>query len=205
MMRGLNILAIATLIGSATAAYSVKYETILVGEKLKKRESELQREKDAIAVLKAEWQMLNRPSRLAALAPLEAGMQTLSARQIVRASDIPARSAEKDPLAAALDGTLTGSIVPAQRYAPKAGGPTPVSPPRPATPARTTPVPRAAAVTPQPRSSTPAPRQTQPRPAQGAPLALRPPAPLGSTRGVTPRTEPSPAPIPRRNVSPPQR
>ncbi len=49
MMRTFNILAIATLIGSATAAYSVKYETILVAEKLKKRQTELRREKDAIA------------------------------------------------------------------------------------------------------------------------------------------------------------
>lgn len=196
MMRSLNILAIATLIGSATAAYSVKYETILVAEKLKKREGELQREKDAIAVLKAEWQMLNRPSRLAALAPLEAGMQPLSARQIVRASDIPARSVEKDPLASALEGTLTGSIVSPTRNTPRVGGPTPVAPPRNAV--RTTPVPRAAA-------PTPAPKQAAPRTAQGAPLALRPPAPLGSTRGVTPRAEPLAAPVPRRNVSPPQR
>lgn len=194
MMRSLNILAIATLIGSATAAYSVKYETILVAEKLKKREGELQREKDAIAVLKAEWQMLNRPSRLAALAPLEAGMQPLSVRQIVRASDIPARSAEKDPLAAALDGTLTGSIANAARTTPRVGGPTPVVPPR-----------NAVRTTPAPRSTTPPPGQSAPRAAQGAPLALRPPAPLGSTRGVTPRAEPLAAPVPRRNVSPPQR
>jgi hypothetical protein len=204
MMRSLNILAIATLIGSATAAYSVKYETILVAEKLKKRESELQREKDAIAVLKAEWQMLNRPSRLAALAPLEAGMQTLSARQLVRASDIPARGPEKDPLAAALENTLTGSIAAPQRQTPRGGGPTPAAPPRAA--ARTTPAPRAATVTPSARSATPAPRQqAAPRAAQGAPLALRPPAPLGSTRGATPRAEPIAAPVPRNRVSPPQR
>lgn len=204
MMRSLNILALATLIGSATAAYSVKYETILVAEKLKKRESELQREKDAIAVLKAEWQMLNRPSRLAALAPLEAGMQTLSARQLVRASDIPARGPEKDPLAAALENTLTGSITAPQRQTPRVGGPTPAAPPRAA--ARTTPLPRAAAVTPSARSATPAPKQqAAPRAAQGAPLALRPPAPLGSTRGATPRAESIAAPVPRNRVSPPQR
>lgn len=203
MMRSLNILAIATLIGSATAAYSVKYETILVAEKLKKRESELQREKDAIAVLKAEWQMLNRPSRLAALAPLEAGMQSLSARQIVRASDIPVRGPEKDPLAAALENTLTGSIATPQRNTPRVGGPTPAAPPRNA--AGTTPAPRAAAATPAARSAAPAPKQTAPRAAQGAPLALRPPAPLGSTRGVTPRTEPNAGPVPRRNLPSPQR
>jgi hypothetical protein len=203
MMRSFNILAIATLIGSATAAYSVKYETILVAEKLKKREIELQREKDAIAVLKAEWQMLNRPARLQALAPLEAGMQTLSVRQIVRASDIPARATEKDPLAAALDGTLTGSIAPPARQAPRAGAATPAAAPRQAT--RTTPPSRTTGTTPAPRAATPLPRQANPQPAQGAPLALRPPAPIGSTRGNTPRAEPLAAPVPRRNVPTPQR
>lgn len=195
MMRTFNILAIATLIGSATAAYSVKYETILVAEKLKKREGELQREKDAIAVLKAEWEMLNRPARLQALAPLEAGMQMLSVRQIVRASDIPARAAEKDPL----DSMLTGAIAAPARNTPRAGAPTPAAPPRQAT--RTTPAPRASVATPQPRATN-APKQSVPRAAQGAPLALRPPAPIGSTRGSTPSAAP---PVPRRNISPPQR
>lgn len=198
MMRTFNILAIATLIGSATAAYSVKYETILVAEKLKKRESELQREKDAIAVLKAEWEMLNRPARLQALAPLEPGMQMLSVRQIVRARDIPARVAEKDPL----DGMLTGAIAAPARNAPRAGAPTPAALPRQAT--RTTPAPRSSAATPQPRAVI-APKQTVPRAAQGAPLALRPPAPIGMMRAPVPLATPSATPIPRRNISPPQR
>lgn len=201
MMRTVNILAIATLIGSATAAYSVKYETILVAEKLKKRQTELQREKDAIAVLQAEWQILNRPTRLQGLAPPEPGMQALSARQIVRAQDVPQRGVEADPL----DSMLTGSV----------DGLTPKTPPKPAAPKpATTPVKTQAkaattpsivnrlapkpATTPQKNAgvSTPA------RPAAGAPLALRPPAPLGSSRGNTPRAEALAAPVPRRNVTP---
>ncbi len=127
MMRTFNILAIATLIGSATAAYSVKYETILVAEKLKKRQTELRREKDAIAVLQAEWQILNRPTRLQGLAPPEPGMQQLSARQIVRPADVPQRGAEVDPL----DSMLTGSV----------DATTPKTPPKPAAPKpATTPV-----------------------------------------------------------------
>ena len=172
MMRTFNILAIATLIGSATAAYSVKYETILVAEKLRKRQAELMREKDAIAVLQAEWQILNRPTRLQALAPPEAGMQQLSARQIVRASDVPQRGAEVDPL----ESMLTGSVD--------------------AKPA-TTPVKTQArpATTPQKNVNAPA------RPASGAPLALRPPAPSGNVRDL-PRAEALSAPAPRRNIPP---
>lgn len=192
MMRSLNILAIATLIGSATAAYSVKYETILVAEKLKKREIELQREKDAIAILKAEWQMLNRPARLQNLAPPAPGMQPLSVRQILRASEVPARSPEKDPLAAALDGSLTGSIAPSRGQKAAASTPTGGTP-RPVA-ARATPAPRPGGTTPLARSAP----QAAPRSASGAPLALQPPP--AASRNAGARAEP-PAPVARGTLS----
>lgn len=124
MIRFLNFLALSAVIASATWAYSVKYETILVSEKLKKRETELRRERDAIQVLAAEWELLNRPARLAALAKPEAGMQQLSARQVVNAKDIPAAQPAKGD---SLDALLTGSIPPAPKGeakpAPVAGAP----------------------------------------------------------------------------------
>ena len=124
MIRFLNFLALSAVIASATWAYSVKYETILVSEKLKKRETEMRRERDAIQVLAAEWELLNRPARLAALAKPEAGMQQLSARQVVHAKDIPAAQPAKGD---SLDALLTGSIPPAPKVetkpAPVAGAP----------------------------------------------------------------------------------
>lgn len=180
MIRTLNVLAIAALIGSATVAYSVKYETILVAEKLKKREAELQREKDALAVLKAEWQLLNRPSRLAGLARPETGLQPLTVRQIVRADEVPIAKPENDPLARQLDGLLTGSIaVPAATPRPQRIGQT-----------AATPRPAAASATPRPGAAPRAPAATQPlprpasaklRPPGGGPTNLRPPAPVPST------------------------
>lgn len=124
MIRFLNFLALSAVIASATWAYTVKYETILVSEKLKKRETELRRERDAIQVFAAEWELLNRPARLAALAKPEAGMQQLSARQVVHAKDIPAAQPAKGD---SLDALLTGSIPPAPKVeskaAPLAGAP----------------------------------------------------------------------------------
>jgi hypothetical protein len=105
MIRFLNLIALIALIGSATAAYTVKYETILVAEKLRKREAELQRERDAVAILKAEWQLLNRPARMQALVPAEK-LQPVSIRQIARATDIPQRGPEEDRI----EDLLTGSI-----------------------------------------------------------------------------------------------
>jgi hypothetical protein len=107
MIRLFNLLALVAVIASATWAYSVKYETILVAEKLRKREAELQRERDVTAILQAEWHLLNRPSRMQALKKPEAGLQNISAKQIVRPADIPERPPEAPD---ALDGLLTGSI-----------------------------------------------------------------------------------------------
>lgn len=192
MIRTLNVLAIAALIGSATVAYSVKYETILVAEKLKKREAELQREKDALAVLKAEWQLLNRPSRLAGLARPEAGLQPLAVRQIVRADEVPIAKPENDPLARQLDGLLTGSIGSAAATPrPKSGGQLTLTP-RPA--------PRQAAVsaTPRPAGAASGQTRTQPlpraataklRPPGGGPTNLRPPAPVPSTAAAPARPD----------------
>lgn len=124
MIRFLNFLALAAVIGTATWAYSVKYETILVAEKLKKRQTELRHERDAISVLEAEWQLLNRPARLMALAKPGEGMIQMSAKQIVLPKDIPAAAPAK---ADALDTLLTGTI-PATPMPPKstAGSATPL-------------------------------------------------------------------------------
>lgn len=180
MIKTLNVLALAALIGSATMAYSVKYETILVSEKLRKRESELTREKDAIAILKAEWQLLNRPERLQKLAVPEAGVQALSGRQIVRAADIPQGKPEGDKLANALDGLLTGSIPDAKKTSAKPIAPVNATPrpaakapasSRPAQTAKSNPAGKANATA----KSTSAP----PKLATTAPLSLRPPGLVG--------------------------
>lgn len=183
MIRTINILALAALIGSATAAYSVKYETILIAEKLRKREGELTRERDAISVLKAEWQLLNRPARLSVLAQPEAGMRPLSVRQIVRVEDIPQAKQGSDKIASALDGLLTGSLPPPEKSS------RPVIAGKPSTgtkPANASLAPRPASkpmvpVTPRPdvtaRSTTP---KAVARPASSnGPMMLRPPAALG--------------------------
>lgn len=212
MIKTLNVLALAALIGSATMAYSVKYETILVAEKLKKRESELVREKDAIAILKAEWQLLNRPERLQKLAAPEAGVQALSARQIVRANDIPQAKPEGDKLANALDGLLTGSIPEPKKTSAKS-----------LTPANATLRPVAKApVTPRPGQSTkvngtakanlaPKPASSQSKVVASAPLSLRPPGLVGQPAAATARKDDPIAralagvkPVPPKPVTPPK-
>ena len=181
MIRILNALALIAVISSATWAYSVKYETILVAEKLKKREAELQRERDAIAVLQAEWHLLNRPERLASLAQPEAGMHMLTAKQMIKPGDVPQGTPAQSN---GLEALLTGSI------------PTPEV-------VRKTPL-KAAGTTPQPMpkhggqtgKSISSPTTAAVKTAPKAPLPLRPLAKSNEPIKLTPPGKVGAAPLP---------
>lgn len=180
MIRFLNILALIAMIGSATWAYSVKYETILVAEKLHKREAELGRERDAIAILQAEWQLLNRPLRLQALAAPEAGMRPISARQVVHPADVPQSAPDNDNK---LEALLTGSI------------PTPDSAHKSATKSGNMPSrPTGRAATPSGTAKVAAKSTGQTKTASGtrAPIRLVPPAKVGPQSGVEAAAAPAP-------------
>ena len=67
MWRLMHGLAIAALIGSAAYVYGVKYRTIYASEKLVKTRHLIDREKDAINLLRAEYAHLARPDRIQAV------------------------------------------------------------------------------------------------------------------------------------------
>ncbi|MGL5117450.1 MAG: cell division protein FtsL [Beijerinckiaceae bacterium] len=122
MLRLLNVLAILGLIGTAAWAYSIKYETIYFAEQVKKMEKRLDKERDAVTVLRAEWQHINMPVRLQLLAEkqLQQDLQlhALQATQIVRAFDLPAKPKEADRIGVKIEELLTGSV-PVQKPAPR--------------------------------------------------------------------------------------
>ena len=64
MIRLLNLLAVLGLVASAIYAYSTKYETLNLAGQVSKLKSQLHKERQAVAVLRAEWQLLTRPDRL---------------------------------------------------------------------------------------------------------------------------------------------
>jgi hypothetical protein len=125
MFRFLNILAILGLIGTAAWAYSIKYETIYYAEQVKKLEKRADKEREAVTVLRAEWQHLNKPSRLQVLADRHLQLQALQAQQIIKLEELPARREERDLLGDKLDQLLTGSIPAAA----KPGAKPPAKPP----------------------------------------------------------------------------
>lgn len=103
MVRFLNILAIAALIGSAIYAYSIKYETIFHAETIVKLKHEIKREEDQIGMLRAEWAHLIRPERVQALADKFLDLQSLALNQIVKPDALPAKAQRGDAIAQKLE------------------------------------------------------------------------------------------------------
>ncbi len=111
MLRFLNILAVAALISSAIWAYTVKYDTIYYVEHIKKIEAQINKERDNVAILKADWQYLTKPARLQILSDRHLTLQPLAAIQIIRANELPERKSTPDAIAEKLENLklVTGS------------------------------------------------------------------------------------------------
>lgn len=101
--RFFNVLAIVVLIGTASYAYSIKYDSAYQLEQAAKLKSRIQRERDAIAVLRAEWQLLNRPERLQRLTDKHLDLQPLNIQQLARLSDIAPKAERGDELGKKLE------------------------------------------------------------------------------------------------------
>src|SRR5919205_3672972 len=97
------MIAICGLIASAGYAYSIKYETLYHAEQVAKLKAQAQKERDAIAVLKAEWHLLNRPDRLQAAAEKHLDLQPLNIQQLARLSDIPNKPPRADEIGRKLE------------------------------------------------------------------------------------------------------
>lgn len=112
MLRLINLAIFAALIGSASWAYSIKYETIYFADKLKRLDAEIERERERIALLRADWQHLSQPSRIQALADRHLTVMPVRATQIIEPTQLPSKDLGEDLIGAKLDTLLgaTGSI-----------------------------------------------------------------------------------------------
>jgi len=98
MWRLVHLFAIAALIGSAGYVYRIKYQTILEAEQIVKLKHQINKTKDEIGVLHAEYEHLARPDRVQELADKLLQMQPLALNQIARVADIPEKSAAADSI-----------------------------------------------------------------------------------------------------------
>lgn len=68
MLRFVNICLVLGLVALAYVIYQVKYETRGLDAEIASLSRKIDEERDAIAVLRAEWSLLNRPERIERLA-----------------------------------------------------------------------------------------------------------------------------------------
>ena len=117
MMRLLNILVICALVVAAAAVYKIKFVSTLQAARVARLRNELRHERDAIAVLRAEWAKLDRPARIQELADRFLKLQPIKPRQFDDFSKLPARpaapAASSDPIGALIGPSspeTTGSV-----------------------------------------------------------------------------------------------
>jgi hypothetical protein len=103
VIRLLHLVAIAGLIASAIYAYSIKYDTLYQAEQVAKLKTRLRKEREATAVLRAEWQLLTRPDRLQAAVDKYLQLEPIGTAHLGRMSDLPAKAQRGDEIARKLE------------------------------------------------------------------------------------------------------
>lgn len=98
MLRVLTLFLTGSLVSLTFMTYGMEHDTRAQQSRIAEIQKAIDQERDAIAILRAEWSHLNRPQRLEKLARKHLGLKTLDARQIVslKELDIPTRRSADD-------------------------------------------------------------------------------------------------------------
>jgi cell division protein FtsL len=99
-MRFLHLIVVAALVVAAVDVYRIKFESTVLAQRAAKLRVEIRRERDAIAVLRAQWAQLDNPARIQALAQRHLALKPIDPGQIEPLDHLPERSA---PVAAPVD------------------------------------------------------------------------------------------------------
>ena len=114
MNRYLPPILVVLMIAGAALTYDTKHKAEKAAADVASLRGQVEREKTALRLLKAEWSVLTQPARLQALVEkyqAELGLQTADVSQFVTIDDVPTRFVDID---AALDEATgaTGSVAP---------------------------------------------------------------------------------------------
>jgi hypothetical protein len=102
MGRILGILLVAAMIGGAILTYDTKHRAERAGEAVAALKDEAAKERNTIALLRAELSVLTQPGRLQALTERfknELGLANMEVTQIVTVDEIPTKPVAIGPVA----------------------------------------------------------------------------------------------------------
>src|SRR5512139_794843 len=123
-MRLIHLLVIGALIFAAAYVYRIKMESTSRTERVLRLHAEIREQRDAIAVLRAEWAKLDAPLRLQGLSERHLPLKPVNATQYDSLKNLPerprrlVRPGEPDPIGAMINtieaatdpDTVTGSV-----------------------------------------------------------------------------------------------
>jgi hypothetical protein len=130
-MRIIHLLVIGMLVFAAAYVYRIKMESTSRTERVLRLHAEIREQRDAIAVLRAEWARLDAPLRLQGLADRHLALKPVNATQYDQLKNLPerppnfVRPGDPDPIGAMLntieataDAPATTGSVPAREGKP---------------------------------------------------------------------------------------
>jgi cell division protein FtsL len=116
-MRLVNIFVIVALVLAASLVYKIKFDSTLQAARVAKLHNELRHERDAIALLRAEWTRLDTPARIQDLAERHLKLKPVAPSQFGTFDDLPPRPPApppgRDPIGVMLEAgapAATGSV-----------------------------------------------------------------------------------------------
>lgn len=96
MLKLINGVLVALMLGLAFWLYSLEYRSRAAEQRIATLSGEIREEREMISLLKAEWAHLTRPQRIEALALKHLDLEQLKARQAIAPQDIATRLPELD-------------------------------------------------------------------------------------------------------------
>jgi cell division protein FtsL len=138
ILRVINFIVIGALVLAAAYVYRIKYEATVQAERLAKLRDEVRRERDRIALLRAQWGTLDDPARIEELAKRFLKLKPVDPTQFDTLDHLPDQPPDymgpgsKDPIGGMIEHLevpveVTGSLPP-----PPAAHGAPAAPPAPA-------------------------------------------------------------------------
>jgi hypothetical protein len=127
VLRLLHLVVIAGLVSAAAYVYKIKFDATVQAEQVAKVRRDIRRERDAIALLRAEWARLDNPTRIQELADRHLSLRPVEATQFDEFDRLPARPPQivppdTDDAIAALIDRIDVHDVPTGSTQPQRGG-----------------------------------------------------------------------------------
>jgi cell division protein FtsL len=110
MLRFVNICLALGLVALAYVIYQVKYEARALDERIIVLKKDIEEERDALAVSRAEWSLLNRPERIERLAEKYLKLAPVQPQQLVILDEVTDRDLERGETSTPANPTSSATV-----------------------------------------------------------------------------------------------